>query len=475
MKLFKRQEMKLLIIVLLFMISVNGCGNASQAEQAADIGDSAVSAETKAEKQETEKQEAEEAAASADDAFEPNYIELTWIEDFYGDKSKYEIYAPKGNSNSDGFLFYYDHGLTFAATVHIYDSNEYLMNILKSSVEYEAETWRNNNSEYTDVQVGKLLENGKDRYQMIKVKTEDSYGVPYEVNYVYYMDIKENGSGVLWHLQLFEMDMDSETDLIIDELAGCYNISLDGMKAAGGWAAASEEIIKAGGVVEALPETILWFNATYAPLTYSNGYNWKVVGGMKPSEYNMEFLKESLSSSWGIEDEDSATETIENLKANGHRAKCRECMEKLEELGILDEEDEEVFAQALLDSGIEENLYRYVIAYLMHRNGEDADYIAAWDLCRVNQLYADFYICGYMTYEEAMDASLENSIILQQMYSSWDDMVSAYLLGYQFWQSDPVATENSPTMRRYQCCLDLLEMEDGPYTLDWNMELQKSW
>lgn len=74
-----------------------------------------------------------------------------------------------------------------------------------------------------------------------------------------------------------------------------------------------------------------------------------------------------------------------------------------------------------------------------------------------------------------MDASYENSVRLQQMYSSWDDMAVAYLIWYQFWQSDPMLTEDSPTAKRYQCYLDLLEMEDGPYTLDWDMELQKSW
>ena len=80
-----------------------------------------------------------------------------------------------------------------------------------------------------------------------------------------------------------------------------------------------------------------------------------------------------------------------------------------------------------------------------------------------------------MTYEEAMDASLENSLILQKMYDSWDDMVSAYMIGYQFWQNDPGLTDASPTMRRYQCVEALWEMEDGPYTLDWDMKLEKCW
>lgn len=471
MKRLKRPKMKMLFIMLLCMAAMNGCGNDDSTELTAEIENDAVGAKNKTD---TDKEVENDPADSAKESLEFKYIELTEIEDFYGDKSMYEVYAPKGNSNEDGFLYYYDHGLTFVASVYSVVLDEYLVESLESSVALKTEDWPND-PEYTDYEISEVLENGKDRYQIITSKKVDFLGMPYEVNYIHYMDIRETGCGVLWKLELYEVGMDSETDSIIDELEECYDIYLDFLKPAGEWAVANEERLNRLNAAESLPDTILWFNATYAPLTYSNKCDWEVVGGMKPSEYNKQFNQQMLSRDWGIEDADSAIETIENLKENGHRAKCRECMEKLDELGILDEKDEETFLQALLDSGTEDYLYRYVIAYLMHRNGLDADYIAAWDLCRVNQLYADFYLCEYMTYEEAMDASLENSIILQQMYSSWEDMVNAYLLGYQFWRSDPVMTDDSPTLQRYQCYLDLLEMENGPYTLDWNMELQKSW
>lgn len=225
---------------------------------------------------------------------------------------------------------------------------------------------------------------------------------------------------------------------------------------------------------ERLADTILWFNATYAPLTYSNSGDWKLVGGVEPTGMNSSMAQYLLKRDWEIQDKDSALETVESLKKDGHRAKCRKCMEELEEMGMLDYGEEE-FAQKLMESGIEENLFRYVIAYYLYQDGLDADYIAAWDLCRVNQLYADFYICGYMTYEEAMDASLENSKILQQMYPSWEAMMNSYILGYQFWQSDPCVTEDSPTLKRYNYYEILHALDDGPYTLDWNMELEKSW
>ncbi|MBD5396342.1 MAG: DUF1266 domain-containing protein [Lachnospiraceae bacterium] len=225
---------------------------------------------------------------------------------------------------------------------------------------------------------------------------------------------------------------------------------------------------------ESLPETVLWFNATYAPLTYSNAGNWRLVGGLKPTESNKELVQFLLLRDWGIEDRDSALETVESLKENGHRKKCRDCMEELSQMELLDLE-EEAFFQELTDSGIEDYLFRYIIAYYMYREGMDADYIAAWDLCRVNQLYGDFYICGYMTYEEAMEASYDNSLILQEMYSSWDEMVNAYMMGYQFWKNDPALSDDSPTLERYRYYEMLLQLDDGPYTLDWNMDLEKSW
>ncbi|MDE6320070.1 MAG: DUF1266 domain-containing protein, partial [Lachnospiraceae bacterium] len=76
------------------------------------------------------------------------------------------------------------------------------------------------------------------------------------------------------------------------------------------------------GEVEELPQTVLWFNATYAPLTYSNGWNWRLLGGMEPTEENRDISRQLLVSSWSVRDRDSALETTKNLLQNGHRKKC---------------------------------------------------------------------------------------------------------------------------------------------------------
>ena len=226
--------------------------------------------------------------------------------------------------------------------------------------------------------------------------------------------------------------------------------------------------------VEAFPDTVLWFNATYAPLTYSNGMDWRLVGGLTRSYYNESLTKVLLRQSWNVVDRESAIETITKLKEGGHRKTYREYQKELEELGMLDL-DVEVFLETLVNMEMDGYLYRYVMVYSMYHEGMNEDAITAFDLCRINELCGDYYVCGYMTYEEAMDISLENSLILQEKFSSWDELMESYLLGYQFWQSDPCLTEDSPTLQRYHYYEVLLEMQDGPYSLDWNMELKKDW
>lgn len=238
---------------------------------------------------------------------------------------------------------------------------------------------------------------------------------------------------------------------------------------------------KQQGEIEELPQTVLWFNATYAPLTYSNGWNWRLLGGLEPTEENRDLSRQLLVSSWSVRDRESALETTKSLLQNGHRKKCLDYTKQMEEWGILDLGEEE-FVQQILEKDLGDEVGRYAVAYLMHQAKIEPEFITAWDLCRVNQLYADYYFCGYMTYEEAMDASLANSLNLQELYGSWEEMVEAYLLGYQFWQGEPILNVSgydygydSPSQERRHYYEMLLELDDGPYTLDWNMELTKSW
>lgn len=57
-----------------------------------------------------------------------------------------------------------------------------------------------------------------------------------------------------------------------------------------------------------------------------------------------------------------------------------------------------------------------------------------WDLVRVLSAVGGAYMGGVMEYEEAANIALKTCRILQENFSSWDDMVGSYTLGYQFWR-----------------------------------------
>lgn len=266
------------------------------------------------------------------------YLEPVMIEDTYGDMAEYEIYAPKDSSNEDGLLFYSGHGLTFSAHVSDYSNTEVPMEEwLEYVVHLETDMWEEQPSEYMDVKIEEIVEAGEDLYQIVSAEREDVFGIPFEIEHLFYMSMKKESLCVQLHLVLNGNSTDSETELIIDELAQCYGFQPEEIKPNGNREEADEERIRAQQEKDSLPETVLWFNATYAPLTQSNksfGTNWKLVGGMKASEDNAAFCRQTLENSWEITDAASALETVESLKVKGHREKFRQCMEDLSESAL---------------------------------------------------------------------------------------------------------------------------------------------
>ena len=169
------------------------------------------------------------------DAASLKYMEKVMIEDYYGDMAEYEMYAPIGSENEDGFLSYIDHGLMFSAMVYNDGSRAFLYEGLKMSIDFQKEDWEND-SRYSDIQVGEVMENGDDRYVFFSARGEDYNGSAYDKNMVLYLDVRDDGVGIQWELEITEFDIDSETELIVDEIAQCYGISLDDLAVSGEWA-----------------------------------------------------------------------------------------------------------------------------------------------------------------------------------------------------------------------------------------------
>lgn len=174
---------------------------------------------------------------SDEEAASLQYMKKYIVEDVYGDGSSYEVYAPDGSDNSDGFLSYIDHGISFFASVFGGEDEELPYFMLNESLKGQKEDWENG-ERYSDVQLGEVIKNGADRYVTASAKSEDYYGTAYAVKKLYYLDVPKTGVCVLWEIEITEMQTDEVTAQILTEMGKCYGIGLENIMPGGEWAQA---------------------------------------------------------------------------------------------------------------------------------------------------------------------------------------------------------------------------------------------
>lgn len=244
-------------------------------------------------------------------------------------------------------------------------------------------------------------------------------------------------------------------------------VSNDDAKSTTDEASTAEVSSEAVDSVEGETDTVQWFNATYAILTYLNGQDYNVFGGSEPSMIMEAQYQSMLDSSWGVTDRTSADETLDWILTEGHRDDfmitgellsqiVEECGEE-ELVNFLIQEFEETPEEAQLDAA----------TYNMYKEyGETA--IDGWDYSRALSLMSFYYMAGYYTKEEALDKSLEIAKTLQPLYSSWDELVDSYLRGYEYWNE-------SDSSERREVYEELLAADDNPFRVDYNVTLEKTW
>ena len=159
------------------------------------------------------------------------YVEKVTLDDYYGDKTEYEVYVPKDAQRGEGYISFIEHGLNFFVSVVNVGYDEFLDEYLNGTVQYDIEDWKNESSGYTEVEFGEMIRCGDDRFRIASAMNEDFYGTPYPVKKVYFMNVIEEGVGISWSLQMSELSADDETNAVIDEIAKCYRVDLEEIKA----------------------------------------------------------------------------------------------------------------------------------------------------------------------------------------------------------------------------------------------------
>lgn len=237
----------------------------------------------------------------------------------------------------------------------------------------------------------------------------------------------------------------------------------DGEEGAGEEASLPEEEAPAE-----LPDTVRWFNASYAILTELNGWDYNIFAGLPANDMVKEMEIQSLEQWWSVTDRQSADETLDWALTEGHRTEFVENMQQLEQAGMGEVAPEGRKDFMLANFQVtEEEAQTYVNDYAMYEQ-YGAGAIDGWDYCRAMNLVSFYYLAQYYTEEEALDKSLEIAKTIQPLFTSWDELVDSYLRGYEYW-----ADESSQERRSvYE---DLKSREDNPYEVDYNTTLEKVW
>ena len=223
--------------------------------------------------------------------------------------------------------------------------------------------------------------------------------------------------------------------------------------------------------IEPLSDTLSWFNATYAVITTLNGGDLNLVAGYEPGEMIQQIEQGILERDWGVTDRASLDETIDWLLTEGHNAGA---LSLLDDLGAGEMSRDELIAFMEEIGFDEEELVDLLAAYdAKEAYGENA--IAGWDLSRAMSLMGWGYLCGYYTYEEAMDKSLETAQMIQQTFDSWDDFFNSYFYGYSYWSEESLDDTASQAYERHALYEGLKSDPTGIFRVDWNATLTKEW
>lgn len=89
----------------------------------------------------------------------------------------------------------------------------------------------------------------------------------------------------------------------------------------------------------------------------------------------------------------------------------------------------------------------------------------AWDLVRVLSIVGGAYMGGIMEYKEAVKIAFDTCKLMQENFTSWDDMVGSYTLGYQFWRGK----KKKDRLKYYK----RLKRMSWIYKIAWNTPLKE--
>lgn len=195
------------------------------------------------------------------------------------------------------------------------------------------------------------------------------------------------------------------------------------------------------------------------------GLDHQTLAGRSLSSSNERKAQRWLKKEWEIDDAEEFEEVQDWLLETGHRT---EFFEEIQRFRLFTEEFRAAFL-GRIDAGLEEAQTeeekeelkgRVLLAASRGTELTEAGFMA-WDFFRYLDNCRAGYLAGYLEEEDAWDAMLSASQVLQSRYDSWEEAGEAFLAAREYWSV--VDSERDGAAWRKA----ILQLKENPHSA-WN-------
>ncbi len=186
-------------------------------------------------------------------------------------------------------------------------------------------------------------------------------------------------------------------------------------------------------------DTIKWINACTTIFALESHFDYNLFGHIEKSFLIRFGRRVMLKKSWNVKNRKDTINTLNGLLDS--RA--------IDELNNADNND------------------------VVYKNRMKA--LCAWDLQRVMLVGGFAYLAGYLTFEEALDFSLDACKKIQNIFSDWEDYNNNYLVGHMLWSGVNVTSVDQVQSDRKLVYEDIMKDEITPWDIPWNTNLTREW
>lgn len=215
-------------------------------------------------------------------------------------------------------------------------------------------------------------------------------------------------------------------------------------------------------------DTVLWFNVAAAPVFLHESKDWRIFGGYWAG--NKEKISqdyERLQSQYNAVCKQDVLEKLDELMQQGERFAYQQEMDRYRQSGFFALTPKQLCSQEAFPQ-IQPNQLEWLCRMIDGYKTYAENAVLGYDLCRVIAVAQMGFMAGHLTLEEALRYCWQASVILQDNFSSWDELLQSYLLGLAYPQQGEQPLPSLEELKQ-----QLLQYDPQLFDLEWELPLEE--